>query len=472
MSNKYKTLGVNTILMMIGTVGAKVINLVMLPFYTKWLDTAEFGISDTITVYATLLVSVVSLCIDSAVFVFPKNKPVEKIQSYFTSGVIFLLFMTLVTFFVFSVIRIAVSVEETDTFLGNYLWEILLLLLSNVFLIYNQQFVRSINKIVIFSLTGILVTASTAILAFFLIPNNGVSGFVMSFIMSNFAGGLFAIIFAKSYTFFSYKFFQKSYLKEMLKYSIPLVPNAVMWWVVSSINRPLLTSYCGYDDVGLYAVANKFPGILTIIFSVFNSSWQISVLDEFGKDGYDKFYNSLLRFMVVTSSIMLALITIFSKSLTTLFTSSEFFIAWKYVPILSLGVFFLNISGFVGANFSAVRESKYYFFSSVWAAIVAVALNVLLIPFIGLWGASLSTMASFAVMAVARIIYSWKYVHVSNMSFYVFLVLANVLMYFLVLQGKDFVAVIGCVFFVLFCAWHERVIAKQLLKRTISRMKK
>jgi O-antigen/teichoic acid export membrane protein len=70
---KYSRLGKNTLLVFVGNAGAKLIGLLMLPFYTRWLSGEDYGTTDIISVYATLLLSVVTACIADAVFIFPKG---------------------------------------------------------------------------------------------------------------------------------------------------------------------------------------------------------------------------------------------------------------------------------------------------------------------------------------------------------------------------------------------------------------
>ena len=67
-----------------------------------------------------------------------------------------------------------------------------------------------------------------------------------------------------------------------------------------------------------------------------------------------------------------------------------------------------------GTVFSAVKISKYFFYSSVWGAITAILFNFLLIPYIGLMGAAISVLLSFAAMALSRIFYSRKYVRLQS----------------------------------------------------------
>ncbi|GHT05289.1 hypothetical protein FACS189423_09240 [Bacteroidia bacterium] len=91
------------------------------------------------------------------------------------------------------------------------------------------------------------------------------------------------------------------------------------------------------------------------------------------------------------------------------FTDAKFIDAWKYIPLLSLAVFFNALSTFVGVTFSVTKKTKYFFTSSIWAAFVALALNFLLIPKWGLMGAALSIFFANATMFVMRLNKSWQF---------------------------------------------------------------
>jgi O-antigen/teichoic acid export membrane protein len=119
-------------------------------------------------------------------------------------------------------------------------------------------------------------------------------------------------------------------------------------------------------------------------------------------------------------------ISVSGKFFVSIFTTDEFYEAWKYIPVLVLGVVFSSISGFAGSNFSATRESKYFFYSSIWGAVSAVLFNFIFIPKFGTMGAAISIPLSFAVMAITRIIYGWKYVKIQNIKVYLLMLLIGV----------------------------------------------
>jgi O-antigen/teichoic acid export membrane protein len=424
---KYRRLGKNTLLVFIGNAGAKVIGLLMLPFYTRWLSVEDYGTTDIINVYVSLLLGLVTACIADAVFVFPKDQSVEKQKSYFSSGLCFTFLSLGLTAFLFKIASSIFTYKEISNSFTDNVWFVYGLLVSSFLQQYIQQFVRSINKMKIYSTTGIVLTVSTAVFSFFIIPKWGVSGYVFALILAHILAAVYSAVFSGAFKYFSIKAVKKNTCVEMLKYSVPLIPNGMMWWLVGAFNRPLMEKHLGMHAVGIFAVANKFPGILSMIFSIFSISWQISVLEEFGKAGYADYYNKIFRLLVSGLVFIFFIIVISSKFIVGILTTDSFYESWKYIPILTLGVILSSVSGFAGSTFSASRESKFFFYSSVWGAVSSIVCNVILIQRLGIMGAAISVVVSFAVMSVSRIAYSLKYVKITNSKVYVLMFLISVL---------------------------------------------
>ena len=146
-------------------------------------------------------------------------------------------------------------------------------------------------------------------------------------------------------------------------------------------------------------------------------------------------------------------ITLCSKLLVSIFAAEEFFDAWRYIPILTLGAMFSCISGFAGSNFSATRESKYFFYSSVWGAVSAIVLNFVLIPPLGIWGVALSIVISFVIMSYARVAYGWKYVRITSLWTYIVLLGFCVLLIITMNSIESLYINIGIAIVMLLVAW-------------------
>ncbi len=420
---KYSRLGKNTILVFVGRIGAKVIGLLMLPFYTRWLSVEEYGLTDILGVYSSFIMSIVSCCIAESIFIFPKGQTKDTQKAYLSSGVAFAICSLSLVAIIFAAVNSFADYADIENSILSNIWLIYGLVAATFLQELFQQFARSIDKMIVYSVTGIVVTVATALFSFLLIPTYGVFGFVCAIIISNIIAAIYSLVCSKAYRYISVHKINGGKCVEMLKYSVPLIPNAIMWWLVSALNRPIMDAHIGMESIGLYAVANKFPALLSMVFTVFATSWQISVIEEYGKKDFSAFYNNVYRAMFLFLFLMFGLLTMLSEVFIRIFTTPDFYSAWIYMPMLTLGTLFMCVSGASGSVFSAVRKSKYFFYSSVWGAAVAIILNFILIPWLGLWGAVVSVMLSFMAMALSRVIYSWQYIHLEHPSKYIIMFL-------------------------------------------------
>lgn len=390
----------------------------MLPFYTRWLSVSDYGLTDIIGVYASFLLGIISCCIAEAIFIFPKDQDRRTQSEYFSSGVTFAFGMFAVFAILFAATQRIAGIYNIHNTFVDYIWLTYGLVVSQILQQVFQQFTRSIDHMMVYGMAGIIQTALTACFAFLMIPRWGVNGFIISQMSANSLTALYSFVVSRSYRYYSIKSISKYRCKEMLKYSIPLIPNGIMWWLVGALNRPIMEANVGLHGIGLFAIANKFPGILTMLFGVFATSWQISVMEEYGKEGFSKFYNKIFRAIFLGVFELFIIITLCSHLMVILFTTPNFYEAWKFIPLLTLGSLLSAMSGMGGMVFSAVKKSKYYFYSSVWGAAVAVVANFFFIPLWGILGAGIAVVLSFFTLAASRIIYAWQYVHVTQLSRY------------------------------------------------------
>jgi O-antigen/teichoic acid export membrane protein len=417
--NKFRQLGKNIFLVFIGNIASKIVSFLMLPFYTKWLSVEEYGISDNAMVYVGLLIGIFTLSITESIFIFPKDKSLKIQKQFFSSGLIYSVISLLIAGFILFGINEILIYYNIMRSISNNIGFIYLLVISLFLQTFLQQFSRGINRIKVYAISGLILTLFTALLSIILMPIYGLNGFFIAQFSSYFITAIYTFFFSRSYKYFSLRHVDIDKFKEMTRYSIPLIPNLLTWWLIGYLNRPIMEEYLSMNAIGLFAIAYKIPSLINVLFSVFMVSWQISVIEEYKKENYEHFYNYILKLVFTLLSFFVILLSILGRALIYIIADSKFHEASLYIPLLALSTLFSSISGFVATNFSATRESKYYFYSSVWGAVVAIFLNLLLIPIWGLYGAVVAILFSHFIMLTSRIKYSWKIVKITNLYFYV-----------------------------------------------------
>lgn len=437
MQERIKRLGLNTIFVFIGKAGSSIIGLLMLPFYTHWLSTDEYGTTDLITTYSSILMGLLSCCVADAIFVFPKNADKKGRTRYYTSGYIFVAIMTCIVIAIMALLEVFGLNISWAGVLFEKIWFVIAFAVCQFLQQYSQCFTRSIDKMHVFSISGIVYTGAIALFSFFILPRYGLNGYLFSMLLAMLVATVYTVIASGSYRYISIHGYDKSSLVELLKYGLPLIPNSLMWWIVNGINRPIMEANLGLDALGIYAVANKFPLLLSTLVSIFGTAWGITMLEEFGKPDFNQFFNKTLRMLYFIMIVGACVIASCSKLIIYIFADPAYFEAWKYIPILTLGIILQNFSGTIGGVFMAEKTSKYFFYSSIWGAAASLVATISCIKLMGLQGAAIAIAFSFLVMSVARLIFAWKHINEMRIGWYVVMTLLYIFFCIVVLQDAS-----------------------------------
>ena len=447
MDTRYKKLAQNSVIMLVGNLSSKLISFLLLPVYTHYLSTEAYGESDMVNIYASIVLAIITCCVADAMFVYPKSEDDEGKKSFFSSGIAF----TFITF-IFLAVIISLGGFFSFPYKAGVLWEdrwwIYLMAMSMFVQQYCQQFTLSLERTINYAVSGIVLTVLMAVLAILLMPIYGLMGYLLSIIAANVGSGMFSFFTSRSYKYVSLGHIDKIYTRKLLAYGMPLIPNSLMWWVVNGINRPFMEVQLGLSAIGIYAVANRFTSVLSMVFQVLGKGMSISVIEEFNKDDFNYFYNRILKVLTLAVLVMGGFLCLFSKPIINIFTDLEYHSAWQFLPLLTLAVIFQCMGGFLGNIFMAEKKSKYFFYSSFWSALTSLILTILLIKPLGLYGVCLAIVLSFFVIFITRVIYAWKHISSFYIPYYVFIFFLYIL--FVTLVTVDIAIYIQVIFLLFF----------------------
>jgi O-antigen/teichoic acid export membrane protein len=220
---------------------------------------------------------------------------------------------------------------------------------------------------------------------------------------------LFVLVFTRFYQYISMSEIKKDTMKVMLKYSIPLVPDAICWWLLLGFGRVFLSQSHGVAAVGIYAVANKFPSILTMFYSIFNLAWQENAYSQYGTADrdfyYSKMYNALMK--LIFCALIVALPA--TKIIAPRMLGVAFKTAYLYIPVLYVSALLSMLSTFYGSCFESAKKTNGILISTLVAVIINVGFSLLLTPKWGIFGVALSMPFSYMGLFVMRVIRSKQF---------------------------------------------------------------
>ncbi len=397
MDARIKRLFGNTVIFTVGKFVSKMLVFLMMPLYTACLSEAQYSTADLITQLANLLIPLACLGIAEGLFRSAAAKEGDK-EAFFSSGIA-ILAISSAGFLLLSPLLLMLE------YFASYVWLIVIFVLCSNFHSVCAQYVCAIGRTKTFAFQGILNTALNIgfNLLFLLGFDMKIEGYVLSVVCADFVTTLALIVYCRLWRAFSFKKISKRIMGEMLRFSLPLIPTTVFWWITGVSDRYLVARMRSDAENGLYAAAYKIPTLLTYMVSVFNEAWRLSAVKESDDpDACADFFGKVFRYYVAIVFVGGAFLIAFAKVASVLLFADSYFDAWLYVPILVLATVFTSFDSFLATAYFTKKKTMVSFYTSMLGAVINIVLNLLWIPSWGAVGASVATFVSYFAVFVLR----------------------------------------------------------------------
>ena len=408
--SKGKELAKNTAIVSIGKICTQLITFFLLPVYTAVLSNEEYGVVDLLNTLTSLLLPIATLQIEQGIFRYlldcRENK--EKQTTLITTVSKFILVQSAICILIFLCASPFIHNEYKYFLMANLLMGIL----SSISL----QICRGLGDNKTYAVGSFITGALTVILnvIFIVVFKWGAYGMLIATAISNLLCAIYVFVKKKIYKYIDIKQNDKKLLKDIVKYSVPLIPNMISWWIVSASDRTIISAVIGVAQNGIYSAANKFSGIFSTLYSVFNLTWTESASININSEDRDEFFSKIFDFIVrFFGSLCLGTIAVMPFVFGIL-VNEKFAESYYQIPILILGSVFNILVSFLGSVYVAKKLTKEIAKTSIIAAIINIVVNVALINQIGLYAASISTVIAYFAMFIYRWIDVKKYVSIKT----------------------------------------------------------
>ena len=429
MSSRNENLAKNTLLFAIGNLGSKLLQVILVPYYTRCMTDAQFGTADLLTSIVTLLMPIFSLTIYEAVFRYAMEKDYDK-QAVFSSGIVVSVIGAAVLCLGAGVVSLIHPVE--------YIWLVVAYSVAGFMRSLFSQFTRAVDKTFLFTIDNVLLTFFVFVfnITFLSGLKLGVTGYMLGYTLANVVSCVFLFIFlGKQYRRFSTKNITSKLMKEMLMFAIPLIPNSICWWISSFIDRLVITSVEGEAANGIYAAAHKIPSLLTMVVTIFFQAWQISANQEFEKKDITDFYTEIHSFLFSTVTLISSVLILLCKPITSVFLGKDFYSAWELIPLMLFGMTCFSFAMFLGSIYSANKKTTMALVTNLVAVVISLSVNILLVAYFktGVIGSAIALCCSYLAFWIARVFDTARIVKIHyptvKVIFVMVMLLADALIY-------------------------------------------
>ena len=385
----------NTLVFALGGLAVKAVSLVLMPLYTTALTAGEYGTAELLNSAIEIVLPLLSLGVVEALYRFSIDDDVAK-DELFANSLLVLGGGIVGTGVLCAFAGVVWGVEHVVSFF--------VLFCSVCFFKATTQLARGLGHVRRYVVYGLINAVAMVIATYLLLFRAylGVDGYLWSFTIGYLVGGMVAFLGSAEYRLLVPFRADRVLLRRMLVYSLPLVPNLLSWWLVSVSGRYVVLWGSGVVAAGLFTAASKMPALVNIVASVFQQAWQYSTAREIGSPDRGAFFGAVMRGYSLATLSAAGLVIALNRPISRLMLQAEFSEGWRYVPLLMLVASFGVISIFFESFYQALKNSGVLMVSTMLGAVVNVVLAVVLVPFMGPWGAGLAGAVAYALVLVVR----------------------------------------------------------------------
>ena len=409
MKQQLGRLAKNTVVYGAGDVLNRFIAFLLLPLFTYFLTPTDYGVASLLWLLGFVLTPVFSLGFGAALGAcyFEGDNQERKETTIWTAFLILSLSCTTL-----AILGTVFSVEISELMLrsADHGYLVTILILSTSFAILGTplrlhlQFEERAKTAVAVTIAVTLVSVALSIILI-VVLRRGVRGMIESSLIAQ----IFSIVLLLTLTVPKLRIRINWGLgKELLRLGVPLIPAFAFVFVIQHGNKYILQFFEGLEVVGVYTIGFNVGLLVGIIVTGFQTAWMPYFMSFLHKqDEAHALFGRILTYYIFAIGSLSLLFFVVAKPLVMIMTQPGFHEAYKVVGLSATAQCLTGVfSIFLPAVYFA-KEVKYIGFVQLVAAIIAILLNLLLIPPLGLLGAGLALM--FGMLAMAGFQQLWNF---------------------------------------------------------------
>jgi len=384
----------------LGGSAATLVGTILVPVYTNYLSSEEYGVLALINIMALLAMMTFNLSLPSGLFRSYFDSDDEDYRKTVVGTATVILFLM-------SAILVLTSFVASDFFsmflfdTPDYGRHIRLIMIASSFTILSSVPVQVLRarklskRFTVLNIFSILIQL-LAVIYFVVFLGQGVWGVIVG----RFCGEVLTALlyYGSSLRLLSFRFSLVEARKQ-LAFSIPLIFSSISSFILTWIDRYFLAVFSTLSTVGVYSLGYRIGMVLnSFLTQPLNMAWGPMMYSVMRQENARKYYSKMLTYVVFYSLVLTLPISLLSKEVLELISKREFWDAYKVVPIICLAYVMQAATQTINVGIGINRKSKLVTTYVTVGAIVNVILNYFLIPVYGMMAAAYTTLFSYIIM--------------------------------------------------------------------------
>ena len=186
------------------------------------------------------------------------------------------------------------------------------------------------------------------------------------------------------------------FILPIMKYGVPIAATSLSAWIITQSNKFIMNSISGFSKAALVGVGYGLTlPILMTLFAMITVAAVPRIINLYeAKIDVRPIITRFLGYYILVAFPVITVMSIYNVEYTHLFTNAKFYEASTLVPYFAYGVFFLAMADYTTLQYHLANKTHIEFIIKLISGIIGVALNIILIPKMGLVGVGIATFAA------------------------------------------------------------------------------
>lgn len=208
--------------------------------------------------------------------------------------------------------------------------------------------------------------------------------------------------------------FDRELWLRMMKYSLPVLIAGIAFIINETFDRffleHLLPANIAKSEIGIYSACYKLAVFMTLFATAFRLGIEPFFFSHASNENAPQTYATITKYFVIFGSVILLGVVVFADVLKFLMLRKEaYWEGMKVVPLIILANFFLGIYNNLSVWYKLSDKTKIGAYISIVGAVITIALNFILIPYISYVGSAIATIAAYGTMMIISYYLGNKY---------------------------------------------------------------
>jgi O-antigen/teichoic acid export membrane protein len=190
-------------------------------------------------------------------------------------------------------------------------------------------------------------------------------------------------------------------LRRLLRFGLPTMPAELSLYALNFVDRIIIVRSVGLAEAGLYSLAVKFSQAVNVFVRGFQLAWPPLAYSIRDDEEARRTYAAVVTWFLAACSFLVVGMWLFARWIARALAAPEFFDSYEAVGLISTAVTLYALYMVQVVILGRTGRTEFNLPATIAALAVNVALNLILVPPFGIVGAGIALVASYLVVVGA-----------------------------------------------------------------------